>query len=340
MDLYVVDVKEEELVTKFLSKDCCNNECHTLIPREMIESTRNNCLEMSKNELDLVIPSHIEAGIMSNEKLESVYAKLAGRKKYGQRQDTEVMRHRIQFTFYRVPVCRSFFLFVHACTTKRYENLVRHFYAQGVTVRQPGLANKPSTHPKSFKPADIEKAVKFIESIADLMALPLPGRLPKFKDFRIMKLPSSETKSSIYRKYISSLSDDELKMSNCSFRRIWSKYIPHVTVMKPADDLCDVCRGNTISIAQAKGVTDIERAQKLNKFLDHLHRARNQREYYQSWCRNTDPTAVVLSFDFAQTVHYPVSPQQPGTAYFKATKKCGVFGITDEKQKVRVRISN
>ncbi|XP_036329826.1 uncharacterized protein LOC118741966 [Rhagoletis pomonella] len=335
MDLYVVDVKEEELVTKFLSKDCCNNECHTLIPREMIESTRNNCLEMSKNELDLVILSHIEAGIMSNEKLESVYAKLAGRKKYGQRQDTEVMRHRIQFTFYRVPVCRSFFLFVHACTTKRYENLVRHFHALGVTVRQHGLANKPSTHPKSFKPADIEKAVKFMESIADLMALLLPGRLPKFKDFRIMKLPSSETKSSIYRKYISSLSDDELKMSNCSFRRIWSKYPPHVTVMKPADDLCDVCRGNTISIAQAKGVTDIERAQKLNQFLDHLHRARNQREYYQSWCRNTGPTAVVLSFDFAQTVHYPVSPQQPGTAYFKATKKCGVFGITDEKQKVQ-----
>ncbi|XP_017469806.1 PREDICTED: FK506-binding protein 3-like, partial [Rhagoletis zephyria] len=74
MDLYVVDVKEEELVTKFLSKDCCNNECHTLIPRELIESTRNNCRnKMSKNELDLVILSHIEAGIMSNEKLESVY---------------------------------------------------------------------------------------------------------------------------------------------------------------------------------------------------------------------------------------------------------------------------
>lgn len=98
--------------------------------------------------------------------------------------------------------------------------------------------------------------------------------------------------------------------------------------------------GNTISIAQAKDVTDIEREQKLNQFLDHLHRARNQREYYQCWCRNTDPTAVVLSFDFAQTVHYPVSPQQPGTAYFKANKKCAVFGITDEKQKVQVRILN
>uniref|UniRef100_A0A0K8TWY0 DUF7869 domain-containing protein n=1 Tax=Bactrocera latifrons TaxID=174628 RepID=A0A0K8TWY0_BACLA len=126
------------------------------------------------------------------------------------------------------------------------------------------------------------------------MALPLPGRLPKFKDFRIMKLPSSKTKSSIYRKYIYSLSDAELKMSNRSFRRIWSKYIPYVTVMKPADDLCDVCR----------------------EIL-------------------TVVTAVVLSFDFDQTVHYPASPQQPGTAYFKATKRCGVFGITDEKQKVQ-----
>ena len=95
---------------------------------------------------------------------------------------------------------------------------------------------------------------------------------------------------------------------------------------------------NTLSIAQVKNVPDVEREQKLNQFLDHLHKARNQRAYYQSWCNNTEDVTIVLSFDFAQTVHYPVSPQQPGTAYFKATKKCAVFGITDEKQKVQVRI--
>lgn len=97
---------------------------------------------------------------------------------------------------------------------------------------------------------------------------------------------------------------------------------------------------NSISITQAKNVPELEREEKLHLFLDHLQKARNQRAYYQEWCDNTDDTVKVLSFDFAQTVHYPVSPQQPGTAYFKATKKCAVFGITDEKGKIQVRISS
>nr|XP_022906383.1 uncharacterized protein LOC111418153 [Onthophagus taurus] len=108
-----------------------------------------------------------------------------------------------------------------------------------------------------------------------------------------------------------------------------------VTVMKPADDLYDFCRENTLSIAQVKNVPDIEGKQKLNKFLNHLHKAPNLRAYYQNWCGHTDDTAKVLSFEFAQTVRYSVSPQQPATAYFKATKKCALFGITDKKQKVQ-----
>ena len=179
---------------------------------------------------------------MCNEELESAYVKLAGRKKYGQRKNREVTRHKIAFRFYNIPVCRSFFLFVHACGTKRYKHLVTHFQSHGATVRVHGHVNKPSTNPKAFIPADIKKAVKFIEFTADLLALPLPGRLPKFKDYRVMKLPSNETKSSIYRKYIASLNDDERKISNRSFRRIWAKYIPYVTVMKPADNLCNTCR--------------------------------------------------------------------------------------------------
>ncbi|XP_071056005.1 uncharacterized protein [Onthophagus taurus] len=300
-----------------------------------MQYTISNCLELSKNKLDLVILSNIEAGIRYNKEFQGVYSEIAKRKIEGCRKGKEVTRHKIQFSFLGIPICRSLFLFIHACGNKRYEHLVTHYHKNGVTVREHGLANKPSTNQKSFKPDEIQKAVKFIEYTADLLALPLPGRLPKFKDYRVMKLPSNETNSSVYRKYIASLQDDEPKMSNRSFRTIWAKYIPYVTTMKPADDLCDICRGNTLSIALTKNIPDIEREQKLNQFLEHLHRARNQRAHYKSWCENTDDTAVVLSFDFAQTVHYPLSPQQPGTAYFKATKKCGVFGITNAKLKIQ-----
>lgn len=36
------------------------------------------------------------------------------------------------------------------------------------------------------------------------------------------------------------------------------------------------------------------------------------------------------SFDYAQNVHYPSNPQQPGPAYFKSARKCGIFGMTCE----------
>ena len=36
------------------------------------------------------------------------------------------------------------------------------------------------------------------------------------------------------------------------------------------------------------------------------------------------------SFDFAQQIHYPSNPQQPGPIYFKTPRKCGVFGVLAE----------
>ena len=36
------------------------------------------------------------------------------------------------------------------------------------------------------------------------------------------------------------------------------------------------------------------------------------------------------SFDFAQQVHFPSNPMQPGPMYFKTPRKCGVFGVMAE----------
>ena len=37
-----------------------------------------------------------------------------------------------------------------------------------------------------------------------------------------------------------------------------------------------------------------------------------------------------LSFDFAQQVHYPHNPLQPGPMYFKTARKCAIFGVCCE----------
>ena len=42
------------------------------------------------------------------------------------------------------------------------------------------------------------------------------------------------------------------------------------------------------------------------------------------------PACVHYSFDFAQQVHYPHNPFQPGPMYFKTARKCGIFGVCCE----------
>ena len=43
-------------------------------------------------------------------------------------------------------------------------------------------------------------------------------------------------------------------------------------------------------------------------------------------------TDIVLhvSFDYAQQLHYPCNPLQPGPIYFLTPKKCGIFGVCSE----------
>ena len=42
------------------------------------------------------------------------------------------------------------------------------------------------------------------------------------------------------------------------------------------------------------------------------------------------PDSAHYSFDFAQQVHYPHNPLQPGPMYFKTARKCAVFGVCCE----------
>lgn len=42
------------------------------------------------------------------------------------------------------------------------------------------------------------------------------------------------------------------------------------------------------------------------------------------------PACVHYSFDFAQQVHYPHNPFQPGPMYFKTARKCAIFGVCCE----------
>ena len=98
--------------------------------------------------------------------------------------------------------------------------------------------------------------------------------------------------------------------------------------------------------------------QALEKATKHVSRAKTEREHYKAQCDSSTtsiktaftsvdgtlnlpaigivvPPASVditmhISFDYAQQLHYPSNPLQPGPIYFLTPRKCGIFGVCVE----------
>jgi len=135
------------------------------------------------------------------------------------------------------------------------------------------------------------------------------------------------------------------------FVELWNEVIPWVVIAKPATDLCWKCQQNNNAILKASNVPDEDKAQLLLDQLKHLEKAKKEREYYKMQCQlskenlqtsfpNFSPFQphqpcsyqgiAHYSWDFAQQIHYPSDPFQPGPIYFKTPRKCGIFGLTND----------
>ena len=94
---------------------------------------------------------------------------------------------------------------------------------------------------------------------------------------------------------------------------------------------------------------DEEKSDALRCQQNHLESAKREREHYIAACQsskqvakdlklttlqqsppNSKPVSFHYSFDFAQQVHYPSNPHQPGPIYFKTPRKCQIFGVVAE----------
>ncbi|KAF2885864.1 hypothetical protein ILUMI_20309 [Ignelater luminosus] len=98
-----------------------------------------------------------------------------------------------------------------------------------------GLTGKSANRKTHVTPELRERRVKFIKASADQVAVPLPDRLPQFKDFKDIKFTPLEQKLHL-------------------FYKLWSKDCPYITSMKPADDLCDTCHQNAVLLMRAGNV--------------------------------------------------------------------------------------
>lgn len=111
------------------------------------------------------------------------------RKKYGQRAESNKSRTDIIYLFREFCVCKKIFCFIFDIGNKRYKNLMKHFENCCFCERKHGLNGKPSKRKSHvLSPESITRIVEFIENVAEKFAVSLPGRMPNFEDYKLIKL--------------------------------------------------------------------------------------------------------------------------------------------------------
>ena len=328
IDLSPDDCNELDSVERFIIKSChCqkgpeNKPCCFLFSRDTYVSHRSQCLELKREELDMVILANIDARWSEDLKHDS--------------------RFKVPFYFQGKQICKTTFLFLYSISSHRYENLYKHYVSNGLTTRQHGNSRRLPAN--TLSQDAVEDVVAFIKNFARAHALPLPGCLPGHKD-KVLVLPSDLSKSSIFERYKEACTKAEMSpVGRSKFYDTWHSLLPHISIATPSSDLCFVCQQNNLAIQQSACLSEEEKTERLQIANDHLKRAKTEREYYnqqvdeavQEIKKSTTPTVAHYSFDFAQQVFYPYDAQQTGPEYFKAARKCGVFGVCNDGKNIQI----
>lgn len=194
--------------------------------------------------------------------------------------------------------------------------------------------------------------MNFLTNYAEENTVLLPGRIPGFKNDDIRLLSSSETKMNVWRTFKTVCEEmGKQAVGYTSFTKLWQQFHPDLLIAKPMTDLCLTCQQNISKLLRSANLPDNEKSQCVLAQQEHLNCIQTEREFHRNTCTESknnlerladkiefdeqhDPcsihTVIHYSFDFAQQIHIPSNPMQPGPIYFKTPRKCGIFGVMSE----------
>ncbi|CAH3159099.1 unnamed protein product, partial [Porites lobata] len=132
-------------------------------------------------------------------------------------------------------------------------------------------------------------------------------------------------------------------VSNSKFVALWNTFTAYIVAMTPASDLCSLCQLNNAKISQNVNVSKHEKLKCLSDQETHLQEAKSEWDFMKrniAACKDVLQDSIIdllsprpscslkgtihYSYDYAQQVHIPSSPQQPGPINFKTPQKCGL----------------
>ena len=221
----------------------------------------------------------------------------------------------------------------------------------GICPRTHGNANRlpENTFPRST----VEDVKIFLTNYLEENTITLLGRIPGFKSEDVKILSSSETKVTVWQVYksVCDLSGKQ-EISYHKLLQLWLQFCRNVVAAKPMTDLCLTCQENTAKLQRAANLSDREKSELIKTRQEHLNCAQGESDFYKYSCTTCEETLetfgtdtllnlesqdtcsldgiIHYSYDYAQQVHIPSNPMQPGPIYFKTPRKCGIFGVMCE----------
>ncbi len=244
------------------------------------------------------------------------------------------------------PVCRTTFKFLHVISQDKLTALLKWYKDNGLQPRRQKKSGGRVHSSRVLSFQDVQNVVTFLLNYAEVNAIVLPGRIATFKRWDVKVLPSSETRSSVWRKYSAAMANTERRaVGNSTFRKLWRQLVPNIVITKPRSDICLECHQYNNAIYRSANLPEGVKSAKLQKQEQHLLIVTQETSLYRDMvesCKDevkgcklgktapiSRPGTVHYSFDFAQ-VHYLSDPLQPGPIYFLCPRKCGVFGVCCE----------
>lgn len=345
----VADKNEKDKQTEFFLKGCgCEKHCDILFSPQHVNEIRSSCLELNTSDLDSVILGQLSA-FGSTRNCVGITTRHAPKE-----------RDRTRFFYHHQgeKICSNMFFFLHTIGGKRRRNLISHFLEHGILPRVHGNTGKIPHNTLSLHVTEF--VVRFLLNYTEQNGLLLPGRVPGYSRSDIKLLPSSVSKRGIWKFYHSATATHEdtiRSVSYSTFCRTWRNLLPSIILMKPMSDLCWQCQQNSTAILRSANMPETEKSATLLKAEEHLRHVQTERSFYKSTCdmcketvhtffsdgtsfklpplasdipENSNDIKAHFSFDFAQQIHYPSNPLQPGPIYFLTPRKCSIFGINCE----------
>ena len=333
------DLAEVKVLLSFALSGCgCKKaakrtQCSTQFSLQYVKDFRASCAELSSSELDMAIMGQLLAGL-NNSSCVSTDARHA---------ESARINSYITLKHQGNPVCINMFRFLHGLGIKKFKNMVKHVKVHGLSPRVHGNTHRQPKH--GLKYTSIEYVVRFLYNYAEQHALLLPGRVPGYSRCEVKLLPSNISKKGIWRRYYSAAeeADSIHPVQYSTFTRLWRTLVASIIVMKPRSDLCWKCQQNSAAVVRSANSTEAEKSATISSALEHLSLVKKEREYYHRVCEETKESVhdhfttndeftpplpgtcspsnsrdikVHYSFDYAQQVHFPSDPLQPGPIYW------------------------